>query len=270
MSSLSGPVRGEDDALLELALRVAREAGALLLAGREALREVGSKSSPTDAVTEMDTTAERLIVERLLAARPDDGLLGEEGTAHEGTSGVRWVIDPLDGTVNYLYRLPNWAVSVAAERDGVAVAGVVYDPSHQVAYTATRGGGAFRDGVALACSTQSALAEALVCTGFGYAATTRAAQARVVAEVLPRVRDIRRFGSAALDLCLVAGGRVDAYFEYGLNPWDLAAGGLIAAEAGCRVGGLRGRPPGRFVLAAPPRLFGALEEVLAGMGADQV
>ncbi|MHB8449775.1 MAG: inositol monophosphatase family protein [Mycobacteriales bacterium] len=255
----------EYDELLELASAVAREAGALLLAGQPAVTAVvATKSSPTDVVTEMDRRAERLIVDRLLAARPGDGVLGEEGASRDGRTGVRWVIDPIDGTVNYLYQLPNFAVAIAAEVDGVAVAGAVYDPSRDAMWTAVRGRGAFRNGAAVRTSRGTELGQALVATGFSYRSANRARQAEVVGVILPRVRDIRRFGSGALDLCLVAGGYVDAYFEEGLQPWDLAAAGLIATEAGARVEGLHGAPASAaLLLAAPPQLFDALHDMLA-------
>lgn len=251
--------------LLALAVDAAHEAGALLRDGRESMAvEVDTKSSPTDIVTELDRASERLITQRLLDARPDDGLLGEEGASRPGTSGVRWVIDPVDGTVNFLYRLPSWAVSIGCEADGEVVAGVVYDVPRDVTWTAVRGGGAFRDGVEVACSTVSTLSGALLATGFSYEAERRAQQATIVAEVLPKVRDIRRLGSAALDLCSTAAGHVDAYYEQGAHAWDLAAGGLIAREAGCRVEGLYGAPAGRpMTIAAPTALFDLLHAELA-------
>jgi myo-inositol-1(or 4)-monophosphatase len=179
------------------------------------------------------------------------------------------VVDPLDGTVNYLYGLPQWAVSIAAEVDGTAVAGVVFDPQKNELYAATAGGGATCNGEPLRCTAQDELAMALVATGFGYDARVRAAQAGALTSVLPRVRDIRRMGSAALDLCAVAAGRVDAYFEAGMHRWDWAAGALVAAESGARVGGLRGRGPGRHVtLAANPALFAALHDLLVEAGAE--
>jgi myo-inositol-1(or 4)-monophosphatase len=250
--------------LLDLAVSVAHEAGAMLRAGRSGMStEVATKSSPSDVVTELDKASEELIVGRLLDARPDDGVLGEEGASRDGTSGVRWIIDPVDGTVNFLYRLPSWAVSIGCEVDGAVVAGVVHDVPLDVTWTATHGGGAFRDGASIACSPVTALAGTLLATGFSYRSEVRARQAPIVADLLPQVRDIRRLGSGALDLCHVAAGLVDAYFEQGLNPWDLAAGGLIAAEAGCRVEGFGGAPAGRaLVLAAPPALFPLLHDVL--------
>ncbi len=259
------------DALLDLAAGIARDAAALLRDGRDGMSgRVETKSSPTDVVTAMDRAAEEFIVGRLLGARPGDGVLGEEGGGGgEASTGVRWIIDPLDGTVNYLYRLPQWSVCIAAEVDGVVVAGVVHDGGRDVSWQAVAGGGATRDGRPVHCSTVTELAGALVGTGFGYAADRRERQARVVAQVLPLVRDIRRLGSAGLDLCNVAAGFTDAYYEQGLQPWDLAAGGLVAAEAGCRIGGIGGKPAGeRLVIAAPPALFDPLERLLAGLRAD--
>jgi myo-inositol-1(or 4)-monophosphatase len=260
MSDLPDP-----DILLDVALTIAREAGKLLVRGREGtVAAETTKSSPTDVVTALDRASEALVARRLSELRPGDGLLGEEGSDSAGSTGVRWIVDPLDGTVNFLYRLPNWAVSIAAEVGGEVVAGVVHAPALGATYTATRGGGAFRDGAPLAGSTVTTLAGALVATGFGYAASRRAAQAAVLTRVVPRVRDIRRMGAASLDLCAAAGGLVDAYYERGLKPWDHAAGGLIAAEAGLRVGGLRGRPAGEdLTVAAPPALFGPLIDLLA-------
>jgi myo-inositol-1(or 4)-monophosphatase len=258
--------------LLLLAAGVARQAAARLRDGRDGMSErVDTKSSPTDVVTAMDRAAEEFIATRLLAARPDDGLLGEEGgQPREGSSGVRWIVDPIDGTVNYLYRLPQWSVCIAAEVGGRILAGVVHDGARDESWQAVLGAGATRDGRPVHCSTVTELSGALVGTGFGYDAAHRARQARVLAEVLPLVRDIRRLGSAALDLCNVAAGVLDAYYEQGLQPWDLAAGGLVAAEAGCRVAGLGGAPAGeRLVIAAPPALFDPLEGLLAGLRADR-
>lgn len=256
--------------LLALAEEVAREAGDLLVAGRDGLRgdvtDVATKTSPTDAVTAMDRAAEELIVSRLLAARPDDGVLGEEGTDHPARSGVRWVVDPLDGTVNYLYRLPAWSVSVAAQLDGVTVAGVVYDPTRGLLYRASSGGGSERNGSALRCSPAADLGLALVATGFSYESERRAEQARVLASVLPRLRDIRRAGSAALDLCTVAAGEVDGYFEAGLRAWDVAAGALITREAGAVVTGPRRGPVEGAVIAAGPGLHAELVDLLAAAG----
>jgi len=261
------PPAGE---LLEVALQLTREAGTLLQAGRPAgpLR-VTSKTTPTDVVTEMDHAAEALITETLARLRPDDGMLGEEGTDHPGTSGVRWIVDPLDGTVNYLYDLGNWAVSVAAEIDGQVVAGVVQIPSTGEIFAATRGGGATCNDRPLRLGPPAALNRALVATGFGYDPRRRAHQAELLRYVLPAVRDIRRNGACAVDLCSLAAGRVDAYYERGVNPWDFAAGALIASEAGARVAGLRGNAPSpAFLLAAPPELFAPLEALLLAAGAE--
>jgi len=266
-------------ALLGLAADTAMEAGRMLAArrppGRAGRPEVtATKSSPTDVVTEMDRAAEALITGRLRAQRPGDAFLGEEG-GESGRGRVRWIIDPLDGTVNYLYGLPDWAVSIAAEVDGAPVAGAVAAPARDEIFTAVSGGGAWlRAGdeppVTLRCNTGVPLAQALVATGFGYAAARRAVQGEVVAAVLPRVRDIRRGGSAAVDLCSVAAGRLDAFYERGLNHWDYAAGGLIATEAGARLGGLAGRPASpSFVLAAEPALFAQLHDLLAPLDPER-
>jgi len=262
-------VTGSDE-LLALALEVAREAGRGLLERRRAGEPSWStKSTPTDVVTEADTASEALIRRRLAAVRPDDAIVGEEGADQAGTSGVRWVVDPLDGTVNYLYGLPGWAVSIAAERDGVPLVGVVDVPTFGETFWAVAGAGAFRNGEAIHASPCTVLERAMLGTGFGYDARRRAAQAHWVAAVLPRVRDIRRFGSAAVDLCSVGCARLDAYAEQGLKPWDLAAGSLVATEAGATVSGLRGRPAGEaFTLAAAGGVWQRLHDLLAGLDAD--
>ncbi|MGY1603343.1 inositol monophosphatase family protein [Geodermatophilus sp. SYSU D00815] len=246
---MSSP-RPADADLLDLAVATAREAAALVARGRAgAAASVDVKSSPVDMVTAVDRASEELVVGRLLGARPDDGLLGEEGSDRAGTSGVRWIVDPIDGTTNFVYGVPAYAVSIAAEVDGRVRAGAVLNAATGELFTATLGGGARlsapgAEPVPLAVSAPASLEQTLVATGFGYRAEQRRAQGAVVAELLPRVRDIRRFGSAALDLCAVAAGRVDAYFERHLNPWDFAAGSLVAAEAGAVVTGLPGRPFG--------------------------
>lgn len=245
-------------ALRDLAVAVAHEAGALLVGALHRPRSaVTAKSSATDMVTEMDRAAEALIVSRLRDERPGDGFVGEEGAADEGTSGITWVIDPLDGTTNYLYRLPAFAVSIAAELEGEAVAGVVFNPVLDETYAASRGGGATLNGAQLRLGPAPALAHALVATGFGYEPARRSHQAEVVARLIGEVRDIRRFGSAALDLCSVAVGRSDVYFEQGCQRWDLAAGALVASEAGATVGDLSGpgRPTAEMAIAAHPALF---------------
>jgi myo-inositol-1(or 4)-monophosphatase len=277
--SAPGPARSlppEPQALVVLARSVAREAADLLLARHGQVAVVEVKSSPTDVVTQLDRAAEQLIRDRLLAARPADAILGEEG-GQTGHGRVRWIVDPLDGTVNYLYGLPDWAVSIAAEVDGEVVAGAVCVPMQRSMYSATLGGGAWLESEwqagpqQLACNADVALASALVATGFGYAAEQRAAQGLVTAAVLPQVRDIRRTGSAANDLCSVAAGRVDAYYEQGVHEWDVAAGGLVAREAGAAMGGLGGRPAGEaMTIAAEPALFRAMHDLLASLDAGRL
>jgi myo-inositol-1(or 4)-monophosphatase len=251
--------------LLVLANAMALEAGALLAERQPQVRElVGTKSTPTDMVTEVDREAEALLVRRILSARPHDAILGEEGAYQAGTSGVRWVLDPLDGTTNYLYGYPAYAVSIGVEADGVTVAGVVHDAARGETYTATLGGGAFINGRRLAVSNEERIPHALLGTGFGYDIEGRRKQAAVVARLLPQVRDIRRSGSAALDLCSVAAGRLDAYYEFGLNEWDRAAGILIVQEAG----GLAEVTAGGFGLelnlASGTALFRPLEALVRG------
>lgn len=261
--------------LVTLASEVARRAGDTAREMRsQGVGRVDTKSTATDVVTAADKAVERQIVSDLHSARPHDTVLGEEygssGDAPSARSGsVRWIVDPIDGTVNYLYGLAHYAVSIAAEVDGRVVAGVVHNAATGDQWTATADGGAWCDGRRLAASVQTDLGQALVGTGFGYDARRRGHQAAVLAGLLPRVRDIRRFGSAALDLVAAAEGRLDAYYEKGLQAWDLAAGGLIAREAGLLVTGLRGREAGTdMVLAAPPALHGPLHELLVELDAD--
>ena len=215
---------------------------------------LGSKSSTTDLVSDADREAERAIRELLEAERPDDGLLAEEGSHAEARSGRRWIVDPLDGTINFLYGFPAWAVSIALEdADGLAL-GVIHSPLQEETFTAVRGEGAWLDGRVLAVNDRRELAGALVATGFSYEPDRRAEQAEVVRELLPRVRDIRRAGAAALDLAWLAAGRVDAFYERGLKAWDRAAGDLLVREAGGVSGSLAGEPPG-MIAAATPQLF---------------
>jgi myo-inositol-1(or 4)-monophosphatase len=234
--------------LLELARATAEEAAALVGAGRStAAEQVDTKSSPVDVVTAVDRASEELIVRLLTEARPDDGVLGEEGASRDGSSGVRWVVDPIDGTVNFLYGIPAYAVSIAAEVEGTTEVGVVLNVATGEQFTAARGQGAWLTAPGAATqqlhgSAATRLDRTLVATGFGYRVEQRRAQGAVVAELLPQVRDIRRIGTASLDLCAAAAGRVDAYYELDLKPWDHAAGALIAAEAGLVVTGTDGRP----------------------------
>ena len=255
--------------LLALAQDAARAAGALLLDGLDRVRvDVQTKSTATDMVSEMDRAAEALIVERLLGARPDDGMLGEEGTDRPGSSGVRWVVDPLDGTTNYLYGLTGFGVSVAAEVDGEVVAGAVLDVVRNELFAAIAGGGATLDDRPIQVSAARELPTSLLATGFSYDPARRRRQAEALVEILPEVRDIRRFGAAAVDLCSVACGRVDGYFERGLARWDLAAGGLIAAEAGAVVTDFHGgQAVPDAVVAAAPGIAEDLRSLLVAAGA---
>jgi myo-inositol-1(or 4)-monophosphatase len=233
----------EPQGLRDLAERIAVEAATLVRERRVAgVTVADTKSSVVDVVTEADRAAEELVRQRLAELRRDDAVLGEEGEDRAGTTGVRWVVDPIDGTVNYLYGLPEYAVSLAAEVDGEVVAGVVVNAATGAVYAAARGHGATRDGVPLRVRTTVPLAQRLVLTGFGYRPEVRAHQGAGVARLLPRVRDIRRMGSCALDLCHVAEGTADAYVEEGPQPWDWAAGSLVAREAGARFALLPGMP----------------------------
>ncbi|WP_433532103.1 inositol monophosphatase family protein [Micromonospora sp. CA-263727] len=260
--------------LLEIAIDVARDAAATAYRMRaEGVSVAATKSTVTDVVTAADRAVERQITDALRRLRPADAVLGEEyGAAELGTEAparVRWIVDPIDGTVNYLYGLPHCGVSIAAEVDGEVVAGVVRNIQTGEEWTASVGEGAWRDGRRLRCSTETDLGQALVVTGFGYDPARRAHQARVVAELITQVRDIRRLGAAAIDLCLVAEGRADAYYEKGLAAWDQAAGALVATEAGLLIGGLEGLTPGPdMVIAAPPALFGPLHDRLAALDAS--
>jgi myo-inositol-1(or 4)-monophosphatase len=268
-----------DAATLEdVACRVARAAGRLVVDDRPDDLRVASKSSATDPVTEMDQRSQELLVRLLGEERPDDAVLGEEQGGSPGTSGLTWVVDPIDGTVNYLYGIPSYAVSVAVvtgdpTRAGQweAVAGAVLNPETDELFHAHLGGGAHLTTPTgtrtLRASGADDLAVALVGTGFSYAAAVRARQAALLVDLLPRVRDLRRHGSAALDLCGLAAGRLDAYYEAALNPWDRAAGELVAREAGCVLGGPVDEVPTRdLVWGAAPRIaaeFGSLVRELS-------
>ncbi|MEZ5095234.1 MAG: inositol monophosphatase family protein [Nocardioides sp.] len=258
--------------LLALAVEVAEEAATVIARERATGVEVAdTKSSVTDVVTRVDRVAEQLIHDRLSTARPGDAFVGEEGGADEGASGVRWIVDPIDGTVNFLYGLPRYAVSIAAEVDGTVVAGVVRDVPSGTTYTATLGGGAFRDSDRLAVRGPAPMAERLVLTGFSYRPEVRRLQAEGVARLLSHVRDIRRIGSAALDLCHVAEGSADGYVEEGVHLWDHAAAGLVAREAGARTRLLTGVGGLSLMVCAPAHgfdeLFGVVSEVgLVGDG----
>jgi len=303
MSGVTGAAGLTGRELLVIAVGAALEAGQLLASKEGRVEVAATKSSPTDVVTEMDGRAEELIRARILVARPDDAILGEEGGQVDGAADApaRWVVDPLDGTVNYLYGLHDWAVSIAAEVDhgaaggGVGreiIAGAVYVPMRGELFTAVRGEGAWLEStrgsgtsggpgesvipdstferIPLRCRPGVPLDQALVATGFGYRAQRRTVQGEVVAALLPRIRDIRRNGVASVDLCAVAAGRVDGYYERGLNYWDYAAGALIAEEAGAVVGDSRGGPPSTsMTVAAGPGLFGPLRDALAELDAER-
>jgi myo-inositol-1(or 4)-monophosphatase len=260
--------------LLPLAWKSASIAGRFLLEERPDHLVVDTKSSASDTVTAMDRTAEALIVGEVQRERPDDAVLGEEGGARGGTSGVRWIIDPLDGTVNYLARLPMWGVSVAVEESGTVTVGVIATPEFGDAYVGVLGHGAWRivgpRAEQLSVRDCTRLTSAIVSTGFGYDPGTRLAQARVVSDLIPRIADIRRMGSAVVDLCWLARGRLDAHFESGLNHWDYAAGALIAAEAGAVATGLRDDDLSAFVLVAVPGIVDDLRAQLIQLGADNL
>ncbi len=260
--------------LLHLARTVALEAGALAARRRaEGVSVAASKSSPVDIVTEADRETETLIRRMLAEARPDDGFYGEESSATAGTSGLTWLVDPIDGTVNYLYGLPHYAVSIAVvEGDPdpltwTGIAGCVVNPVSGEIFTGLAGSGAWLGESPLRVADPVDLSQALVNTGFAYDSGVRATQGEVVARLLPKVRDIRRLGTASLDLCFVAAGRANAYFERTLSPWDHAAGAIIAREAGAVVKGLGDAAPSReLILAAHPVLAAELEPLLVSLG----
>ena len=268
--------------LQELCVKLAREAAALVVKQRDFLAKHGSiaqvtstKTSEVDPVTAVDKASEAHIVKQLRELRPEDAIVGEEGSDIAGTTGVSWVIDPIDGTVNFLYGLPAYAVSVGAAVNGEFVAGCVVNVANSDCYYAASGSGAWveRGGEVrkLRASRADELATSLVATGFAYDAAWREKQADLLRLVLPRVRDIRRFGSAALDLCHLAEGGVDAYYEHGTHPWDYAAGAVIAAEAGATVRhpGLKDRGgEGALTAAAAPRVWEAFRELLESSGAS--
>jgi myo-inositol-1(or 4)-monophosphatase len=281
--------RSDADELLALAIEAARMAGGLLAerARHGFEREVASKSTPTDLVSEADVSSQRAIRELVRERRPDDGFVGEEeGESETGSSGLSWIVDPLDGTVNFLFAIPQWSVSVAVRDAAGTIAGAVFDPNRDELFCATREGPARMDGAsgAIELSHRAGadvsherrtgedagpggedLASAMVATGLAYGADVRRAQARVLERVVPRVRDIRRFGSAALDLAWTAAGRFDAYYERSVKQWDIAAGALICERAGLQIRELpehENLPWG--ILAAPPALAGPLLELVSG------
>jgi myo-inositol-1(or 4)-monophosphatase len=279
MSTSTAPPRPAD--LETMCVDLAEGAAKQVRRGRRADMPVDTKSASTDLVTQVDRDTESWLRAQLGRLRPDDAILGEEAGASDGSSSngpsdagsgrMRWLLDPIDGTVNFVLGLPYYAVSVAAEVDGVVVAGAVANPVSRETFHAHRGGGAFLGTSRLTGPRPVELEAAVVATGFGYDRAVRERQAAVVAGLLPRIADIRRVGAASVDLCALAAGRVDGYFEAGLHEWDYAAGALIAAEAGCVVSGLRGRVPGSvMVAAARPDLAAGLFEQLERLEADRV
>jgi myo-inositol-1(or 4)-monophosphatase len=262
--------------LHDLAVDIACEAGQLAHRRRtEGVHIAATKSALADIVTEADREVEQLIRARIAAERPGDGFLGEESGAERGTSGITWVVDPIDGTVNYAYGIPSYAVSIAAvsgepdPRAWTALAGVVFNPASGELFRATKDAGAWLGAERLAVNAEPSPAGALLGTGFGYDPATHAPTLERIARVMPVARDLRRIGSASLDLCFVAAGRLDGYFERGLHPWDHAAGALIVEEAGGRVGGVPGGRPGRgMTIAAGATLFDVLVERLGDDARD--
>ena len=247
---------------LELAERAARAAGDVLMSYYGRVPEgLASKTSATDPVSDADREAERLIRELLESERPADGLVGEEGSRSPGASGRRWIVDPLDGTVNFLYGLRAWAVSIALEDEHGLAVGVVFNPVSRECFAAERGNGARLDGRRIHVTDCRSLDRAMVATGFSYESERRAEQAEILLRLLPRIRDLRRAGAAALDLAYVAAGRVDAFYERGLQLWDEAAGRLLVHEAGGVMADLEGEPPG-VVASATPELLEALRPLV--------
>ncbi len=259
------------DELLAIAHAAAAAAVDLIHTRRPDVFRVDLKSTPTDMVTEMDTASERLIRAVIVSHRPHDVVVGEEGGRagdDDSADAVTWWVDPIDGTTNYVYDHPGYNVSIAASRGGETLVAVVADPTHGRTYAAVRGRGAWCDGRPLRLGPAAPLSASLVATGFAYDPARRARQGAVLAAVIPQVRDIRRMGAAALDLCSVAAGRVDAYYEVGLAMWDLAAGALIASEAGARLGSIDGGPVRpESVLVAHPDRFDELRELLVACDA---
>jgi myo-inositol-1(or 4)-monophosphatase len=248
--------------LLDLAVRIAKDAGELLLNRPEHL-SIDTKSSDIDIVTQMDKASEKLIVDAILAARPDDGIVGEEGTDRPSKSGYTWVIDPIDGTVNYLYNMAGWSVSIAVKDAAGAAVGVVYSPTINSLFTAIRGGGSFLNGRNLKCNDPIELNRALIATGFAYGQELRQEQIKQFNDLILKIRDYRRNGSAAIDICHVAAGIVDGYYEMGLKEWDRAAAELVAREAGAKVS-----VHGELTIAAGPHLYATLCGHLLGPDFD--
>lgn len=257
--------------LQALAISTAREAAAMVLERLGERHETDTKASDLDIVTEVDRASEELISNRLLQARPNDGIVGEEGTGIASTSGVDWLVDPIDGTTSFFYGLPGFSVSIAARIDGEMIAGSVIAPAISTEYAAHAGAGALMNDQPISCRPVDGLGKALIGTGFSPDHERRARQGAMFAEIIPQIRDIRRMGSAALDLCAVAAGQLDAYFEIGLSEWDYAAGVLIARQAGADVIVEPDEATGRaFIAAASPSISNELFALLRTTGADTV
>jgi myo-inositol-1(or 4)-monophosphatase len=246
--------------LRDLAGELAMGAGEILRTfALHARTSIDTKSSSVDLVTDADRASETFLVDALRSRRPDDGILGEEGTNDLSKTGITWIIDPLDGTTNFVYSIPMYAVSIGVTLNGIPIAGAVYNPILDELYAAASGSGAFLNNIPLRCNAITEMETALVATGFSYDADTRAHQGAITAALLPLIRDIRRAGAAALDLCSVASGRVDAYFEHSVKPWDITAGYVIATEAGAKVTSLDGGQPHIDIFAAAsPQLHALL------------
>lgn len=267
--SEAGSAEVDGDTLLRLAETVAREVGDHLVRALEGPGlQIASKTTATDLVTDLDRWAEAHITDRILGARGDDSLLGEEGASVEGSSGITWCIDPVDGTVNLVHGLPGFCVSIAASDHEGPLLGVVYSPLHDDLFDAVRSGGARRNGVPIRCSSPASLERSVIGTGFGYDADLRRRQVAVLAEVIGEIADIRRIGAAALDLCSVACGRLDGYWEIGLSPWDHAAGALIATEAGARVRIVEDPGHLSYTVAASPAIWDRFDQLLDRAGAS--
>lgn len=240
--------------LLDICTELAVTGGKRAFEGRRAgLKDVSTKSTSTDMVTEFDRATEQYIVNQIRTRRPDDSIIGEEGGSHSGNSGITWCIDPIDGTTNFLYALPSWSVSIGVSDHKGPLVGVVYIPALDEIFSATRGGGAFLNGEKIHCNEVTDVSKALVCTGFSYSPEQRSIQSKRVSTFIHKVRDIRRLGAASVDICFVACGRVDAYFEENLHSWDIAAAELIAIEAGARSGDFSGgsSSPAEIMVACP-------------------
>ena len=270
VSATSTQPAGLGEELLSLAMAIATQAGELLLQ-RPTDMNINQKSSARDFATQMDHASEALIVREILRARPSDGIIGEEDSTIESSSGITWVIDPIDGTVNYFYDLPGWNISIAAKDERGVLVGVVHAPTINSTWHAIRGHGAFKNGKPIHVNDPVDLGAALLGTGFSYDTSRRTEQAAFISGLIPRVRDIRRFGAAAVDLCHVASGTFDGYFERDLKEWDLAAGTLICGEAGGVVSGAGFGADGRLVepgeamtIAAGPGLHAQLLAQIRG------